>query len=184
VEPVEPVEPSGQLVAVRTRGRHVAAVLAVCGVALVVLVVAFVAEPFRVPTGSMTPTVRPGDHVLVDKLAYRFGDPQRGDLMVFRSPADGETMLKRVVGVGGDTVAIEDGVLHVNRRAVREPYVDHRTIDSVYFGPVIVPAGDVFVMGDRRADSRDSRDFGPVARGEIVGRVDARIWPLQDAGAL
>ena len=142
-----------------------------------------VAEPFSVPARSMAPTLQPGDHVLVNKLAYRTGDPRRGDLAVVKAPRTGELLLKRVVGVGGDEVEIRDGVLYVNRRAEREPYVDHHTIDSVYFGPVRVPAGRLFVLGDNRANSDDSRQLGPVAERDAIGRVDLRLWPLSAAGS-
>jgi signal peptidase I len=157
-------------------------VLLACAAGLLVGVPIFVAEPMAVPTASMTPTLRPGDSVLVDKLAYRLGEPRRRDLVVFRRPASGELMLKRIVGLGGDRVGLEDGVLYVNGRAVAEAFVDRRLVDSVYFGPVRVPDGAVFVMGDRRSDSLDSRDFGPVARRRILGRVDLRIWPPGRAG--
>lgn len=158
--------------------------LLACAVALILGLRTFVAEPMGVPTASMTPTLRAGDSVLVNKLAYRFVDPQRRDLVVFRRPASGELMLKRVVGLGGDRVGVEDGVLHVNGRAIREPFVDRRLVDSVYFGPVRVPAGAVFVMGDRRSDSLDSRVFGSVPRRRILGRVDVRIWPPGHAGGV
>jgi signal peptidase I len=156
------------------------------GIAIVLLLRTFVVEPFAVPSASMSPTLRPGDHVLVDKLAYRLGDPRRRDLIVFHQPrADGgELLLKRVVAVGGDRVGIEDGVLVVDGRRVREPFVNRALVDSVYFGPVRVPEGEVFVMGDRREDSIDSRSFGPVRRELIVGRVDARIWPPRALGGL
>jgi signal peptidase I len=150
----------------------------------VLLLRAFVAEPFGLPTSSMTPTLRPGEHVIVNKLAYRFGDPRRRDLVVFRAPEPGGLMLKRIVALGGDRVALEDGVLQVNGRAVAEQFVDRRLVDSVYFGPVRVPRGAVFVMGDRRSDSLDSRTFGSVARRSIVGRVDLRIWPPGEAGGV
>ena len=143
-----------------------------------------VAEPFLVPSGSMEPTLHGGDHVLVDKLAYRSGPPIRGDLIVFHRPRTGEIMLKRVVAVAGDEVGLEDGVLHVNGRARAEPFVDQRRIDSVYFGPVGVPRGDVFVMGDQRGNSVDSREFGPVPVTRIVGRADLRVWPPGRIGGL
>ena len=143
-----------------------------------------VAELFLVPSGSMEPTLHSGDHVLVDKLAYRSGRPARGDLIVFHRPRTGEIMLKRVVAVAGDEVGIEDGVLHVNNRARAEPFVDQRRIDSVYFGPVSVPRGDVFVMGDQRGNSVDSREFGPVPVTRIVGRADLRLWPPGRIGGL
>ena len=132
----------------------------------------------------MAPTLRPGDSVLVNKLAYRFGDPRRRDLVVLRQPGSGELMLKRIVGIGGDRVGLEDGVLHVNGRPVPEPFVNRRLVDSVYFGPVRVPSGAVFVMGDQRSNSLDSRSFGAVPRSRIVGRVDLRIWPPAAAGGL
>jgi signal peptidase I len=142
-------------------------------VGLLVVVVLVVAEPVWVPTASMRPTLNPGDHVLVAKLA----SPGRGDLVVFTAPAGTNLLLKRVVAVGADEVGIEDGELVVNGRPVPEPYVDHRLLDGVYFGPVTVPSGSVFVLGDNRTDSVDSRTFGPVRRETIVGRVVLRMWP-------
>jgi signal peptidase I len=136
-----------------------------------------VAEPFRIPSDSMKPTLRSGDHVLVDKRAYDGATPERGDLAVFEAPGTGEIMLKRVVALPGDTVGIEDGVLVIDGRRPREPYADQKAIDSVYFGPVRVRPGTVFVLGDNRADSRDSRDFGAVRQDALIGRVDTRIWP-------
>jgi signal peptidase I len=139
----------------------------------------FVAEPFEIPSGSMVPTLEPGQHVLADKLAYRLGSPKRGDLVVFHAPRTGEVLLKRVVAVPGDEVGIADSALVVNGRRPAEPYVkDARLIDGEYFGPIRVPRGDVFVLGDRRSDSIDSRTFGPVPESALIGRVDARVWPL------
>jgi len=154
-------------------------------VALVVLVAArlVVAEPFGIPSDSMAPTLQRGDHVLVDKLAYRGGAPARGDLAVFEAPRTGEIMLKRVVAVGGQTVGIEDGRLVVDGRRPREPYADPDAIDSVYFGPVRVPRGTVFVLGDNRGDSTDSRTIGPVPVDDVIGRARARIWPPERMGA-
>jgi signal peptidase I len=166
-------------------GRHgaVLAGLAVLAVALLLLLRAFVAEPFRIPSGSMEPTLRPGDSVLVSKLAYRDAGPRRGQLAVFHAPRTGELLLKRIVAVAGDTVAIEDGALYVDGRRRIEPYADPRAIDSEYFGPVRVRPGTVFVLGDNRADSIDSRAFGAVTTGSLLGRVVARIWPPGRWGA-
>jgi signal peptidase I len=152
-------------------------------VALLFAVKWFVAEPFKIPATSMAPTLEPGDQVLVNKLAYRTGDPARGDLAVVKAPGSGEILLKRVVGVGGDEVEIRDGFLFVNGRRQRETYVDHDAIDSVYFGPVRVPRDDVFVLGDNRADSVDSRELGPIPVSDAIGRADLRLWPLSAAGA-
>ena len=139
------------------------------------------AEPFRIPSGSMLPTLTPGDQVLVDKLDR---EPRRGDLIVFRRPRSDEIMLKRVVALGGDTVAIQDGALYVDGRRRRERYADPRAIDSVYFGPVRVPRGSVFALGDNRADSIDSRTFGPVPSSRVIGRVVARLWPPDRVGGV
>jgi signal peptidase I len=143
---------------------------------------AFVAEPFRIPSASMAPTLHAGDHVVVDKLAFRIGDAHRGQIAVLREPGSGDLVLKRIVAVGGDVVGIEDGELVVNRRHPAEPYADPASIDSEYFGPVTVPAGAVFVLGDNRANSVDSRDFGVVPVTNLVGRVRARIWPASRWG--
>jgi signal peptidase I len=144
-------------------------------IAVLVLVRIFVAEPFRIPSRSMEPTLKPGDQALVVKRAGH--DPGRGELVAFHSPRSGEILLKRVVAVGGDTVGLEDGVLVVNGRKVAEPFVDHKAIDSVYFGPVRVKRGSFFAMGDNRANSEDSRDFGAVPESRIIGRAVARVWP-------
>ena len=145
----------------------------------------FVAEPFSIPSESMTPTLVPGESVLVSKSSYRFGSPKRGDLVAFVNPENPqETLIKRVVGVPGDKVAMEDGVLVVNDEAKEEPYVNYSQVDSVYFGPVSVPDGEVFVMGDNRSNSRDSRAFGPVKEEELSGKVVARLWPLDRIGYL
>jgi signal peptidase I len=151
----------------------------VIGAAVFVLLIAlrvFVAEPFAIPSDSMDPTLRPGDQTLVEKVAGRSA-PHRGDLVVFHRRGTGEILLKRVVGVGGDTVGLEDGLLVVNGRTIREPYANTKSQDSVYFGPVRVPAGRVFVMGDNRGVSEDSRDFGAVRTRDVIGRAVARLWP-------
>jgi len=170
----EPSTPATRAVA----PRHGAGAWLLTGfVLLVLVVVVFVAEPFAIPSRSMAPTLLPGDQVLVDKTAYRRGEPRRGDLVTFER--GGDVQLKRIVGLPGDRVELRDGVLTVDGRARREPYVDLTRIDSVYFGPVTVPAGTVFVMGDNRGDSRDSREYGPVDQDDVIGRVALRLWPLE-----
>jgi signal peptidase I len=149
----------------------VLAVLAVVGVVRV-----FVVEPFYVPTPSMAPTLRPGAHAFASKLAYRFGSPHRGDVVVLRRPRQGsELLVKRVVGLPGQRVEVRDGVLVVDRVRQREPYVDRRRVDSTFFGPVTVPPDHVFVMGDNRANSVDSRVFGPVPESDLLGKVFAHV---------
>ncbi len=144
--------------------------------ALLVLALRFVIEPVRVSSDSMSPTYRSGDQVLVLKFGARNDHPHTRDVVAFHRPGSGELLIKRVVAVGGDTVGIEDGVLVVDRHKVRESFVDHAQMDSVYFGPVHVRAGYVFTLGDNRANSVDSRSFGPVPVADVVGRVVARLW--------
>ncbi len=144
----------------------------------------FVVETFRIPSGSMTPTLQAGDHVLVAKFAYRFADPDRGDLAAFESLENGgEVNIKRVVGLPGDTVEVWDGVLMVNGEAQEEPYVDYGLTDATFFNPKTVPEGHVFLMGDNRTNSLDSRSFGPVPEEDLLGRVLSRFWPLDRAGS-
>ncbi|GAA1828826.1 signal peptidase I [Microlunatus capsulatus] len=155
------------------RWRAVVAVVAVlggvAGARLSVL------DPVRVSSGSMEPTVCTGDVVVVNHLAPR-GGVDRGDVVTFASPVDGTEQIKRVVAVAGQQVGIADALLVVDGRVVAEPYVDPATIDGVYFGPVLVPEGTVFVMGDARELSVDSRAFGPVPLDAVDGRLSGRLW--------
>ena len=146
-------------------------VLALTVLALLRLVVL---EPRRVASSSMEPTLHRGSLVLVDKLTPRFRGPQRGDVVVFASPQDGHDAIKRVVAVGGDDVAIRDAQLFVDGHLVDEPQIDHSRIDGVWFGPVKVPPRTVFVLGDSRSGSIDSRVFGPVPVDAVSGRVAGR----------
>jgi signal peptidase I len=160
-------------------------VLALALVLVFAVVRPFVAEAFYVPSGSMAPALQQGDRVLANKLAYRFSsEPERGDLIAFESPEDGGVSLKRVVGIPGDEVEVYDGVLLVNGEAPEEPYVEHGLLDSTFFGPQEVPADHVFVMGDNRSNSVDSRSFGAVPEGDVLGEVSARFWPPRHAALL
>lgn len=145
---------------------------------------AWAVEPLRIPSSSMAPTLRPGEHVLAEKVTGHFGRWKRGDLVVFTSPDDGGLALKRLVGMAGDRVEIRDGRLFVNDSRVREPYVDHARVDSVYYGPVTVPDGQVLVLGDNRGESEDSRQFGTVRLDAVEGRVIAVLWPPADTRLL
>lgn len=142
----------------------------------------FVVEPFLIPSESMSPTLEPGDRVLAVKPLYLVAEPGRGDLAVFDHGSG--AVIKRVVGLPGDVISVEDGVLVVNGQPIDEPYVDYGLTDSTFFGPETVPEGHVFVMGDNRSNSRDSRTTGPVAEEDLIGRVVLRFWPLEMAGSL
>jgi signal peptidase I len=152
-------------------------------VALSLLVAASVsgvlpAQLVRVSSASMAPTIQDGDLVLVERGADAF---RRRDVVAARSPATGEQVIKRVVAVGGDQVAIQDGRLMVNGTAVCEPSIDPEGLDGVWSGTTVVPSGSVFLMGDERDLSIDSRDFGPVAVADISGLVRTRVWPSPGA---
>ena len=153
-------------------------ILITLGVIVLVMVsLRFVAEPMRVSSDSMSPAFSAGDEVLVQKLGAHARKPSLGDVVVVRSPASGDLMIKRVAAVGGQTVGIADGVLNVEREPVPEPYVDRAQVDGTYFGPVRVPQGTVFLLGDHRLGSVDSRSFGPVPVRSIIGKVALRVWP-------
>lgn len=146
-------------------------------------------KAYRIPTGSMEPTLMRGDHILVDRRTLIL-DPSRGDLIVYQDPADpGRDFVKRVVAMGGDTVEIRDKELIVNGQAVPESYVIHREAEVVpggenprdNYGPVTVPPGSCFVLGDNRDQSYDSRFSGFVETATIKGRVRCVYWSW-DAG--
>jgi signal peptidase I len=146
----------------------------------------FVLEAFYIPSESMVPTLEVGDRVFVNKFIYHFREPERGDIVVFRSvEGDEEDLIKRVVAVSGDEVAVEDGRLLVNGEPQSEPYLNRAfPPDESSYGPAKVPEGEVFVMGDNRANSRDSRFFGPVPLENIEGEAFASFWPPSRIGLL
>ncbi len=157
-----------------------APLVAAVAVVLVVLALRFVAEPVRVSSASMEPTFGAGDHLLVRKRLLGGAQAHAGDAVVLRgrgAAGPHELLVKRVAAVGGDRVGIRDGRLVVNGVRVTEAYVVHAEVDGTYFGPVTVPDGSVFVLGDNRGDSLDSRDFGAVPTDRLVGTVLVRLWP-------
>jgi signal peptidase I len=151
----------------------------------------FVAQPYKVQGESMERTLEPDQYVLVDKLTPRFDTYKRGDIVVFHPPENwvqegGEPYIKRVIGVGGDTVELRDGDVYVNGVQLNEGYVYQQdghaqpTVDLAGVGRWFVPQGELFLMGDHRGNSADSREFGPVDIGQVIGRASLRYWPLDD----
>jgi signal peptidase I len=150
-------------------------VLALVAVVLAVVVVrAEAIEAVTIGSESMAPTLRHGGTALLEKISLRVRAPRRGEVVGFRSPEDGRLTIKRVVALAGDTVEIRDAVLYVDDRVVVEPQVDQAADDGTYFGPVTVPPGAVFLLGDNRADSIDSRSYGAVPVADLRGRVILR----------
>lgn len=141
------------------------------GFLLLLGVKAWVLEPVRVHSDSMSPGLDPGQLVWADKLSLRWGDPSRGDIVLAREPDSDRLVVKRVVAVGGDSVGIEDGILVLNGANVTEPFANHTDMDGFYFGPYLIPPGHVFLLGDNRFTSSDSRAYGPVPTGNLEGRV-------------
>jgi signal peptidase I len=156
----------------------------------------FVAQPYQVQQNSMEQTLEPGQYVLVDKLSPRWDTYGRGDVVVVNPPAtwteDPTPFIKRVIGLPGDMVEVkEDGLVYVNGTALDEPYTftneageNEPTTSSLDQSRWVVPAGELFVMGDHRQKSADSRVFGPISTDNVVGRAFLRYWPLSTFGIL
>ena len=155
----------------------------------------FIAQPYQVQQNSMERTLEPGQYVLVDKLTPRWDAYSRGDVVVFNPPPawteDPTPFIKRVIGLPGDQVEIkEDGLVYVNGTPLAEPYTYAN--DAGVQEPTtaqgddswVVPAGQLFVMGDHRQRSADSREFGPISIGNVIGRAFLRYWPLSTLGIL
>ncbi|MGY1703820.1 signal peptidase I [Geodermatophilus sp. SYSU D00697] len=131
-------------------------------------------QVMRVDSDSMQPTIDPGDLLVV---RHGDGPAHRGDVVAVEHPLQEGLLVKRVAGVGGDEVAIEDGVLVVDGAPVCEPAIDPALLDGVWFGPVTVPPDTLFLLSDNRDGAIDSRAFGPVPTSSLVGSVPARLWP-------
>jgi signal peptidase I len=155
----------------------------------------FVAQPYKVQQTSMVATLLPDEYVLVDKITPRWAPYQRGDIVVFEPPdswasVDGVPFIKRVIGLPGDRIELRDGLVYVNGVELDEPYihVDNgppRT-DPAAGGASswVIPTGELLVMGDHRDDSADSRNFGPIEIGHVIGRAWLRYWPFDAFGIL
>jgi len=182
-------------------------VLVVAGaVAVALLVRVFAVQAFYIPSESMEPTLEVNDRVLVNRLSYKLHDVNRGDVVVFEKPPSlvstvpGATeikdLIKRVVALPGESVVFQDGDVYVDGRPLDEPYLpagtstqpgpggatwDHRCTPD---DPCVVPEGTVWVMGDNRSNSEDSRWIGPVDQDLIVGRAFVTVWPFDRVGGL
>jgi signal peptidase I len=166
----------------------------------VLAIKAWVINPYRIPSSSMEPTLHcaqpePGceagtsDRVLANRFVYHFQNPKRGDVVVFETPeraqqvcpGPGNVFVKRLIGLPGDTVEIRGDSLYINGEPYPEPYVNGGQVGN-QFGPVTVPQGQYFMMGDNRLDSCDSRKWGPVPRANFIGPVFAVYWPIPRIG--
>jgi signal peptidase I len=150
----------------------------------------FVAQPFKVQQQSMEQTLEPDQYVLVDKLTPRWDTYKRGDIVVFDPPeswpdSNGQPYIKRVIGVGGDAVELRDGLVYVNGTKLDESYIYEEGGERQSTDPFngidrwLVPPGELFLMGDHRGNSSDSREGGPVPASRVIGRAWLRYWPIQ-----
>ena len=159
-------------------------------VVIFLVIQTLVAQPYKVEQHSMETTLLPDQYVLVDKLTPRFNEYGRGDVIVFEPPpqyrSDGTPFIKRVIGLPGERVDIHDGGVYVNDVRLDEPYVPDGdpTEASGSTASWVIPAGDLFVLGDNRESSSDSRVFGPIQTEWVIGRAWLRYWPLDTFGVL
>jgi signal peptidase I len=174
------------------------------GVVVVALVVAFLLRTFviatySIPSGSMEPTLQVGDRIVVNKLSYHLHGVGRGNIIVFSTPPNEDCagppvadLVKRVIGLSGETISLSGGDVFIDGHRLAEPWLPASQRDRTYPGPspepyslhhpFVIPKGDVYVMGDNRTLSCDSRYWGPIKESTIVGKVDLRIWPLSRLG--
>jgi signal peptidase I len=181
--------------------RWIVELAAVVVVAILVALVlrTFVVATYSIPSGSMEPTLQIGDRILVNKLSYHLHGVDRSDIVVFSTPPNEAcagpqvaNLVKRVVGLPGEIISLKDGNVYINGRFLPETFLPPDIRHDTYPGPggnaysldhpYRVPAGDVYVMGDNRPDSCDSRFWGPIPQSAIVGKVDMRIWPPSRIG--
>ena len=150
---------------------------------IAVLINLFLAQPTRVHGLSMEPNLHTDQRLVVEKVSYRLHGPRRGDIVVFSAPQQSEELLiKRVIGLPGETVEIRDGRVYINDARLDEPYLARETRGR--FGPTVVPPLHVFVLGDNRGFSNDSRAFDAVPINDILGRAWFSYWPIENLGML
>lgn len=156
-------------------------------VLIAIVVILFLYQPVKVEGTSMMPSLQNDERIFINKFVYRFGisDIGRGDTVVFLYPGDPtKSYIKRVIGIPGDVIEIDNGKVIVNSRPISEPYVAEDNRDSIPMPRKIVPPDQYFVLGDHRSSSNDSRSWGYVPRQNIYGKAVFVYWPLEDLGAV
>jgi signal peptidase I len=201
----DPTPPEGEPVPSKAIDRQIRTILewvavAVGALAVALIIKSLLLQAFYIPSGSMEETLQRGDRVLVNKLSYDLHDVRRGDVVVFeKPPGEGgeiDDLIKRVIALPGETVSFQDGSILIDGLLLEEPYIEPG-VPSLAKVPIpncdgeapaadscMVPDGRIFVMGDNREESRDSRFFGPIEDQTIVGRAFLKVWPLTDIGFL
>jgi signal peptidase I len=155
-------------------------------VVMALVIKTYVAEARVIPTGSMEPTIQIGDRVIVEKLLFHPDELRQGDVIVFQPPAgvspSGVPLIKRVIGLPGDTVLIRNGVVYINGQPLQEPYIEEKP--DYNYGPVTVPPDKLFMMGDNRNVSFDSHDWGFENFSGVIGKAEWIYWPLDHFGKI
>ncbi|MBW7882150.1 MAG: signal peptidase I [Caldilineaceae bacterium] len=150
---------------------------------VIFLLIRQVVQNYRIENHSMEPNFYEGQFVLVNKLAYRLGQPERGDVVVFHNPRNpNEDYIKRIIGLPGDTVEVHDQTVFINGQPLSETFPHNSISPGDVRPPVVVEDNQLYVMGDNRPNSSDSRVFGPVSQDLVVGQAWLRIWPLVEFG--
>jgi len=153
--------------------------------AISAFIIIFLYQPVKVEGTSMMPGLEDQERIFVNKFVYRWEPISRGDIVVFRYPRDtSKSYIKRVIGVAGDKVRIENGQVFVNSEAIDEDYVPSEYADARSYPEITVPSGTYFVLGDHRTMSQDSREFGPVNERLIYGKAVFGYWPMEKLGRL
>jgi signal peptidase I len=157
----------------------------VVSVAVSAFIIIFLYQPVRVEGTSMLPMLEDQDRLFINKIAYRMGDIHQGDVVVFQYPHDHtKSYIKRVIGLPGDHIRINEGEVYVNGKPLVEPYVPSRFADDRSLPETVLPSNEYWVMGDHRSISSDSRDFGPVDRDLIYGKAVFVYWPMEQVGVV
>jgi signal peptidase I len=157
----------------------------IISLAISAFIIIFLYQPVKVEGTSMMPSLDDQERIFVNKFVYRLEPIQRGDIVVFRYPRDpSKSYIKRVIGVAGDRIRIDDGLVHVNGQPLAENYVPAAYTDERSYPEIVVPDGSYFLLGDHRSMSNDSRDFGPVKEKFIYGKAVFGYWPLEKLGQL
>lgn len=153
--------------------------------AIAAFIIIFLYQPVKVEGTSMLPGLVDQERIFINKFVYRFESISRGDIVVFHYPRDtSKSYIKRVIGVAGDRIRIDDGRVYVNGQRIEESYIPEQFEDFRSYPEVVVPAHSYFVLGDHRNMSNDSRDFGPVDETYIYGKAVFVYWPVDKMGAL
>jgi signal peptidase I len=157
--------------------------------AVMVMIYLFVMSPQEISGSSMNPNFHNGEYILTNKLIYKLEDPKRGDIVIFKSPANKDIdYIKRVIGLPGETILLKDQHIFINDKILDEPYEYNKPIFGESFLhegiPFTIPDGKYFVMGDNRPGSSDSREFGPIAKEDFIGRALLRYWPTTLMGII